>query len=317
MLEAILDRANMRAAWEDVQANQGAPGIDAVTLKRWGRNWEANVERLRQQVRANTYHPNRPKRFKVLKKDGTFRELSILTVTDRVLQRAALKVLEPLFERRFLNCSFGYRPKRSVANAITAVVRHRERGRVWVVDADIEKCFDNLDHALILDLMKPNVPDVMVMNLLAAWLKTGASRSNSAERSVSNLPSEIRNLKSKVGVPLGAVLSPLMCNVVLHELDVALTRPGWTLVRYADDFIVLADSEEQTAWARVDVEEALTGLKLRLNERKTRLTSFEQGFRFLGVDFKDDTYAYVCQQKQIKVKGPTTRLLYDYHPQFY
>ena len=104
MIDLVLDRDNLRAAWEDVQANRGAPGSDAVTLKRWGRNWEGNLDRLAQQVRSNTYHPNRPRRFKVLKKDGTFRELSILTVTDRVLQRAVLNVIDDRFERRFLNC---------------------------------------------------------------------------------------------------------------------------------------------------------------------------------------------------------------------
>ena len=88
-------------------------------------------------------------------------------------------------------------------------------------------------------------------------------------------------------------------------------------MRYADDFIVLTESEEQAAWARVDAEEALASLRLKLNARKTRLTSFEQGFRFLGVDFKGDAYSYVCQQKQIKVTGPTTRVLYDHHPQWY
>ncbi len=120
-----------------------------------------------------------------------------------------------------------------------------------------------------------------------------------------------------VGVPQGAVLSPLLCNVVLHEMDAALRQADWLEVRYADDFIVLTESEEQAAWARVDVEEALANVRLKLNEQKTRLTSFAQGFRFLGVDFKDDTYSYVCQQKQVKVKGPTTRLLYRYVPQWY
>jgi group II intron reverse transcriptase/maturase len=306
MIDQVLERENLRAAWEDVQANQGAPGSDAVTLKRWGRNWEANLDRLAQQVRGNTYHPNRPRRFKVLKKDGTFRELSILTVTDRVLQRAVLNVIDDRFERRFLNCSFGYRPNRSVANAITAVVRQRERGHVWVLDADIEDCFDSLDHGVILHLLEAVLDDAVVMNLMQLWLKAGARPK-----------SEIQNPKSKTGVPQGAVLSPLWCNVVLHELDVALREAGWLEVRYADDFIVLTESEEQTAWARVDVEEALANLCLKLNEQKTRLTSFAQGFRFLGVDFKDDTYSYVCQQKHVKVKGPTTRLLYRYVPQFY
>jgi group II intron reverse transcriptase/maturase len=311
MIEQVLDRDNLRAAWENVQANRGAPGSDAVTLRRWGRNWEANLDRLAQQVRSNTYHPNRPRRFKVLKKDGTFRELSILTVTDRVLQRAVLNVIDDRFERRFLNCSFGYRPGRSVAHAITSVVRQRERGHVWVLDADIEDCFDSLDHGVILHLLEPVVDDALTLNLFKLWLKAGQPPPR---------PSPVadkRRDRGRCGVPQGAVISPLLCNVVLHEMDAALRAAEWLEVRYADDFIVLTDSEEQAAWARVDVEEALLNLRLKLNAHKTRLTSFAQGFRFLGVDFKDDTYAYVCQQKQVKVKGPTTRLLYRYLPQFY
>lgn len=310
MLAQILARANLLAAWEAVRSNHGAPGIDAVSIARWGRNYEANLERLRLQVRTNTYHPNRPRRFKVLKPDGSFRELSILTVSDRVLQRAVLNVLEPIFEQRFLTCSFGYRPHRSVAHAITSVVRWRERGCSWVLDADIEKCFDNLDHALIMELLQPDVPDVPTLNLIAAWLKAGTARS-------SNLQSTINNPKSKVGVPLGAVLSPLLCNVILHEMDAQLTRAGWRLVRYADDFVVLTRSLAEAQQAARETAAALRGLKLNLHPHKTQLASFDGGFRFLGVDFKGDTYAYVCQQKHIKVKGPTTRLLHDYRPQFY
>ncbi len=311
MLDQVLSRSNLIEAWEEVRANQGAPGIDAVTLKRWGRNWEANLERLRQQVRTNTYHPNRPRRFKVLKLDGSFRELSILTVTDRVLQRAVLNILEPTCERRFLNCSFGYRPKRSVANAITSVVRWRERGYGWVLDADIEKCFDSLDHALILELLKPAVLDAMVLNLITQWLKVGQPPPR---------PSPVAEKKCDrggSGVPLGAVLSPLMCNVVLHQMDMALTRAGWTVVRYADDFVVLTRSEAEAQQATRETAAALRGLRLNLHPHKTQITSFAQGFRFLGVDFKDDTYTYVYQQKQIKVKGPNTRFLYDHWPQFY
>ncbi len=314
MLDQVLSRSNLIDAWEGVRANKGAPGVDAVTLQRWGRNYEANLERLRQQVRANMYHPNRPKRFRVLKPDGTLRELSILTVTDRVLQRAVLNVLEPICEQRFLNCSFGYRPRRSVANAITSVVRWRERGCGWVLDADIEKCFDSLDHALILELLKPDVPDVMVLNLIARWLKAGKRPSPPTPRPFRK-PRETG--EGSVGVPLGAVLSPLLCNVVLHEMDAALTRAGWTLVRYADDFVVLTRSEAEAQQAAHETAAALRGLKLNLHPHKTQITSFAQGFRFLGVDFKGDTYAYVCQQKQIKVKGPNTRFLYDHWPQFY
>lgn len=331
MIDQILSRDNLQSAWQQVEANKGAPGVDAVTLKRWGRNWQTNLERLRQQVRTNTYRPNRPRRFKVLKKDGSYRELSILTVTDRVLQRAVLNVLDDVFERRFLNCSFGYRPNRSVANAVTAVIRHRERGRRWALDADIEKCFDNLDHELIIQLVEPAVDDVVVLRLIAAWLKAGRLRiadrgSRIADRKsttqdprseIRDPKSQIQNPKSAIGVPLGAVISPLLCNVVLHEMDVALTRAGWTLVRYADDFVALTRDEEEARAARADVEAALAGLRLWLNERKTRVTCFDWGFRFLGVDFVGDQYEYVCGQKRVVVTGPTTRILHNYRPEFY
>ena len=317
MIDQVLSWPNLQRAWQQVEANKGAPGVDAVTLRRWGRNWQTNLERLRQQVRANTYRPNRPRRFRVLKKDGAYRELSILTVTDRVLQRAVLNALDDVFERRFLNCSFGYRPNRSVANAVTAVIRHRERGQRWALDADIEKCFDNLDHALILHLIEPMVTDVMVRGLIAAWLNAG--RLPIVDRGSRIDPkSEIHNRKSAgTGVPLGAVISPLLCNVVLHEMDTALTQAGWTLVRYADDFVVLARDEEEAHAARADVETALADVCLRLNERKTRVTCFDWGFRFLGVDFIGDRYEYVCQKKRVVVEGPTTRILHNYRPEFY
>lgn len=299
MLAQILSFPNLVAAWRQVESNQGAPGVDAITLKRWGRHWETNLTRLAAQVRANTYRPNRPRRFRVIKKDGTWRELAILTVTDRVLQRAVLNVLEPVFERRFLNCSFGYRPQRSAANAITAVVRVRDRGWPWLLDADILGCFDHLDHALILKLIAPHVPDTVVRNLVVAWLRAGVRRGLS------------------VGTPMGAVLSPLWCNVVLHELDAALQGPDRRLVRYADDFVVLTRSEADAWRARDEVERILTDLRLSLHETKTQVTSFTAGFTFLGVRFRGDRCDYVCRGKRLSVSGPATRLFYDFPPQFY
>lgn len=107
----ILSKANMIAAWEDVRSKHGSPGIDEITVLRWNRNWEANIERLIEQVNNHTYHPNRPKRITVLQKNGKQRELSLLTVTDKVLQRACLNIIEPMFDSRFLGCSHGYRKK--------------------------------------------------------------------------------------------------------------------------------------------------------------------------------------------------------------
>jgi len=318
MIDRVLDWRNLQAAWRAVEAKKGGPGLDEVTLKRWGRNWRANLERLRAQVRTNTYRPTRPRRVRVLKRDGEYRELSILTVTDRVLQRALLNVLEGVFENLFLNCSFGYRPRRSVADAVTSVVRSRERGRSWVLHADIDDCFDSLDHALIGELIAPAAPDAIVRRLIHAWLQAGRPKKRreavheGARSSMSN-GARARN----VGVPQGAVISPLLCNVVLHELDMHLTRAGWALVRYADDFVVLTSTEAEAHVARADVELALSHLRLRLNAAKTRVVSFEQGFRFLGVDFLGDAYSYVHNRKRLTVSGPTVRVLRLWPPEYY
>jgi group II intron reverse transcriptase/maturase len=298
--EQILAGENMNLAWEQVQANRGAPGIDQVTLARWGRNWEENIERLRQQVRTNTYQPNRPKRFYIAKKGGGMRELARLTVSDKVMQRAVLNVIDPLFDRRFLGCSHGYRTNRSTATAIQQLLSYRDQGLVYVFDADIAGCFDNLDHQLLTALIRRVISDWFVLNLTDLWLKAGRKHRHQA-----------------VGVPMGAVLSPLWCNIYLHQLDAGLTCQGWKMVRYADDFVVMAPTLEGARLAWQVTEAALNRLKLKLSPQKTRLGSFEQGFTFLGVTFQGDTYSYDCQHKHIQVEGRRLRWLYRNPPDFY
>jgi retron-type reverse transcriptase len=325
MIDKILAPGNLQMAWEAVKANQGAPGVDEVTLKRWGRNLETNLNRLAESARANTYHPNRPRRFKVLKKDGTFRELSILTVADRLLQRATLNVLDPIFESRFLVCSHGYRARRSTATAIQQLLTYRDQGYGWLLDADITACFDSLDHAILLKLIKRTVNDWFVLNLTGLWLQAGSKNKRPlpkppsptvAENGDFNLRSKIANPIS-TGVPMGAVLSPLWCNIYLHQMDARLTTAGWKLVRYADDFVVLAESEGRAQAAAEAVRAALQPLGLELSPRKTRLASFDAGFQFLGVNFYRDTYSYTWEQKQVEVQGRNVKWLFKHVPQFY
>ncbi len=299
MVEQVLGHENLTRAWEQVRAKKGGPGIDRVTLARWGRNWEANIERLRHQVKTNTYRPNRPKRFFVRKKNGGFRELSRLTITDKVLQRAVLNVIDPLFERAFLECSHGYRQKRSVATAVEQILDYRERGYGWVFDADIEACFDSLDHELLMEWVRPVVDDWFVLNLMGLWLKAGRKHRNRA-----------------VGVPMGAVISPLWCNLYLHQLDVALALKGRHAVRYADDFVVFARSAEAAEEAWLETESVLAGMKLRLAERKTMVRSFETGFVFLGVTFWQDMYSYVWKDEEIMVRGKKLGILYTHVPTY-
>jgi retron-type reverse transcriptase len=169
-----------------------------------------------------------------------------------------------------------------------------------VVDADIEACFDGLDQGILMNLIEQVIRDWFVLNLMRLWLKAGRKYRNQA-----------------VGVPMGAVLSPLWANIYLHQMDRALLQAGYSLVRYADDFLILAPDPRAARQAWLATTLALEPLKLRLSAPKTRLTSFEEGFQFLGVYFERDTYSYLWQEKTIKVKGKKLRMLYNHPPDFY
>lgn len=291
---------SLSAAWERVADNRGAPGVDRTSIARFARNWEDNLRRLRDQVRSGTYQPSRLRRVAVPKKSGGQRLLAIPTVADRVLQRAVLNVLEPAFERRFLACSFGYRPGRGVRQALGALLRCRESGLTWVLDADIDECFDSLDHALLWNLLAAQVRDPGLLRLLRVWIDQGRRFDNPAR-----------------GVALGMPISPLLCNVYLHEMDASLTRARWVLVRYADDFVVCCPSEA-TAWrARAVVADVLASLHLRLEPHKTHVVSFEQGFEFLGILFERDHYRFVWKDKSLQVHGSVPAWLWGYVPDGY
>jgi len=300
LIDAVLDWKNLSLAWEQIQSKKGGPGIDQVTLARWGRNWEENLERLREQVRSNTYQPNRPKRFSVRKKEGGSRELCRLTITDKVMQRAVLNVVDEFFDKGFFSFSHGYRQKHSVATAVAQVLEHRDQGLHWVVHADIQACFDSLDHAILMELISRVIQDWFVINLMRLWLRAGRKHRHQA-----------------IGVPMGAVLSPLWANIYLHQIDLHLYQAGYTLVRYADDFLILTEDERTAQLAWLETILALSPLKIQLSDAKTSITSFADGFQFLGVIFENDTYRYLYDQKMIVVKGKKLRTLYRCPPEFY
>ncbi len=298
-IERILGADNLRAAWEEVERKKGAPGIDRVSVKRWARNWEERLAALAQEVRANTYHARKLRQFHIPKKDGTMRTISILTVTDRVLQRAVLRAVDDEFDCFFLNCSYGYRPGRGIRNAVPAILAHREAGRTWVLDADIDNCFPSLKHHLILRYFQQKVNDPVVGGLLKQWMAQGETSPGA-------------------GISLGAVISQLLCNILLHQLDLHLTQMGYAPVRYADDFCVFCETRAQAEKAMQRTAFALKKLKLMLEPHKTNITHFDQGFDFLGVHFYRDTYSFEAQDKRVEVKGAfDPKLFYDYVPEGY
>lgn len=298
-LSRILDPENLRRAWEEVLAKKGAAGIDRVTIKRWARNWEERLDALAKEVRANTYRARKLKQFHIPKKDGTLRTISILTVTDRVLQRAVLRLVDDVFDRGFMECSFGYRPGRGVRDAVPAIIAHREAGRQWVLDADIDNCFPSLKHHLILRYFQQKVNDPLVSGLIKQWMAQGQSAPG-------------------VGISLGAVISPLLCNIFLHQLDLRLIEAGYSPVRYADDFCVFCETHAQAEKAMKRTAFILKKLHLILEPNKTNITHFNDGFDFLGVHFYRDTYSFEAEEKRVEVQGAfDPELFYDYVPEGY
>ena len=301
LIERILASDNLREAWNEVAGNAGIAGVDDVSVRRWRRNWEERLVELARAVRSNRYKPARLRVRRIPKRRrGEYRTLRIPTVTDRVLQRATLQVLHSIYEPRFLDCSFGYRPGRGLREAVQRIVYLREAGREYVLDADADEFFDNVDHTLMLEFLQQDVSDPILLRLVEGWLKVGRVRPGVAK-----------------GIPMGSPLSPLLANVYLHPLDQALVEDGWDPVRYADDFIVLTVTREQAQVVYRKVEGFLEGLKLRYEPSKTRLSSFEEGFEFLGVRFYRDTYSYAWQEKEIEVEGERVDWLFSrYGPQY-
>lgn len=300
LLNRVLDLETLRWAWLRVAANKGVAGADGVTVRQFERLRDANLLALADSVRDGSYHPAPPRRVRI-RQGAKQRTITVLTVADRVLQRAALDVLTPIIEPAFLPASFGYRPGRSVKHAITRIVTLRGRGLTWVVDADIADCFGSLDHDLLQHFLDPFVPDPGLRRLLARWTA---------------IPHGGRLAPPKSGIPLGAVISPLLCNVYLHQLDRSLQRRRLHLVRYADDFVVLCRSEEHAGHALRQTEKVLSGLRLTLHPAKTRIASFEDGFDFLGVRFEGTDYSYVVEGKRITVDQlPPDD--FHYHPEGY
>lgn len=292
---------NLRLAWTEVEANEGVAGVDDDSIGIWRRNWEARLVALAADVRGGRYKPA-PLRERHIPKSGGrgTRLLRIPTVTDRVLQRAVLQVLMPAYEKRFLPCSYGYRPGRGVADAVRSIVTFRRQGYVWVLDADIDDFFNQVDHAVLRGFLDDDLPDNSLLDLIDAWNKVDPL-TPAADR----------------GIPMGSPLSPLLANVYLHRLDQVVTSAGYPIVRYADDFIVLAAWPDGRKAAQELVGRALAGLKLGFEPSKTRLSSFDEGFDFLGVHFEETWYWYLWRDGRIEVRdGEDDWLLDSFRPEY-
>lgn len=273
LLERIVGRDNMRHAYRKVKANKGAAGIDKMGVAEMREYFEQHSNELFNRIRCGKYTPSPVLRVEIPKKEkGRVRKLGIPTVADRVVQQAIVTQLTPLFEPKFSDSSYGFRPKRSAHDALYACKRYIDAGYDWAVDMDLEKLFDTVCQSKLIQVLSETVTDGRVVSLIHKYLNAGVMVDGNLEQ-------------TKVGMPQGGPLSPLLSNVMLNELDHELESRGHRFVRYADDCMVFCKSKRAAERTCESITRFIEEkLYLKVNREKTCVARFNQ-VKYLGYAF--------------------------------
>ncbi len=278
-------------AWKQVKANRGRGGVDGESLETIEKEGVGLfLKQIQEELKAGTYRPKPVKRVEIPKPDGGKRPLGIPVIRDRVVQAACRKMVEPIFEADFLKGSYGFRPKRSAHQAHGEILKWVNRGCRYVVDGDIRKYFDSIDHAKLMVLVRQRISDKNVLKLIEGWLKAGVL-------------TEGRLLPTQEGTPQGGVISPLLSNIFLHLLDKVWNKRYeelGKLIRYADDFVVLCPTQQKAEESLKVLKRLLERLGLELHPEKTKLVEMgpgKEGFDFLGFHYR------VCQPRKKRSKA--------------
>lgn len=288
LYDRMLNQEVLLKAFKRVKSAKGAAGIDGQSSNDFEASLITNIDQLLTELREKSYQPQAVRRVEILKSDGGIRMLGIPAIRDRIVQQALLGILQPIFDPEFHPSSYGYRPGRSGHQAIAkATMFIRQYDRKWVVDMDLSKCFDTLDHDLILSAFCKRISDGSILGLLDKFLKSGVMTGDGWQ-------------SSEIGSPQGGVISPLVANVYLDSFDHFMKDHGHRIVRYADDILILSQSksaaENALKQASCYLEEELL---LTVNQKKTHICQSFKGVKFLGVSI----YSTFTQIQRAKIRS--------------
>lgn len=277
LIDKVYAEETLWAGWRAVKRNGKSGGVDGETIRQFERDAEKRIAHLQEQIRTGKYEPQ-PVRRVLIPKSGSseWRPLGIPTIRDRVVQSALRSVIEPIFERKFCRCSYGFRPKQGAKDALREVQRHLDAGRRWVVDVDIERYFDTIPHSLLMREIEQQIADKRVLRLIEQFLKQGVMEGTKSYAALEE------------GTPQGGVISPLLANIYLHPIDQTMEMEGYCVVRYADDCVVMCHTQPEAERALAQIRELMVKRELTLHPEKTRLidATAPGGFDFLGYHFE-------------------------------
>ncbi len=276
LMDKVYAPKTLALAWAKVQSNKGAAGVDGQSVERFAASADRYLAELSQDLRDGSYRPQAVKRVDIPKGRGQTRPLGIPIVKDRIVQTAVKLVIEPIFEMKFLATSYGFRPGRGCKDALREVDRLLKAGYTYVVDADLKGYFDSIPHERLMERVETVISDGRLLELLRSWLEQDILRGT-------------ERWTPTGGTPQGAVISPLLANLYLHPLDERMMARGYRMVRYADDFVILCESQAEAEAALTEVRQWVDANELQLHPDKTHVGDSRQagqGFDFLGYRFE-------------------------------
>lgn len=278
LMEQILSNENLNAAYLQVVRNKGAAGVDGMEYTELQKHLSENGENIKEQLRTRKYKPQPVRRVEIPKSDGGVRNLGVPTVTDRFIQQAIAQRLTPIFEEQFHNHSYGFRPNRCAQQAVIKALEMMNDGHSWIVDIDLERFFDTVDHDRLMTIIGRTIRDGDVISIIRKFLVSGIMVDGEYEDSV-------------IGTPQGGNLSPLLANIMLNELDKEMEARGLDFVRYADDCIIMVGSRQAAERVMRSITRYIEEeLGLKVNASKSKIDN-PKGIKYLGFGFYYDSFA--------------------------